>query len=126
MVNPSLAKLMEKENINRYTLVVATAKAARKITDEYIAEREYVEKSPAKDSAALVINAKYRDEKAVQNAVEELYDGEYTIVRDSLPFGQGSKAENTDENAGCEAENESEKSEDESADEGSEDNQDAE
>ena len=36
MVQPSLSKLLEKENINRYTLVVATAKCAREITDDYI------------------------------------------------------------------------------------------
>ena len=39
MVKPSLSSLMEKENVNRYTLVVATAKCAREITDEYIRQR---------------------------------------------------------------------------------------
>lgn len=91
MVKPSLTSLMEKENINRYTLVVATAKAARKITDEYIAQRDYAEKYASKDSdrGSSVINEKYRDEKAVQNAIEELYDGEYQLVHDTLPYGQG-------------------------------------
>lgn len=92
MVKPSLAKLMEKENVNRYALVVATAKCAREITDEYVRQREYVEKNGGKDAdknAASVINAKYRDEKAVQNAIEELYNDEYRIVKDSLPEGMG-------------------------------------
>ena len=88
MVKPSLANLMEKENVNRYALVVATAKCAREITDEYVRQREYVEKNGGKDAdknAASVINPKYRDEKAVQNAIEELYDDEYRIVKGTLP-----------------------------------------
>ena len=83
MVKPSLAKLMEKENVNRYALVVATAKCAREITDEYVRQREYVEKNGGKDadkSAASVINQKYRDEKAVKNAISGLYSGEFKIV----------------------------------------------
>jgi len=92
MVKPSLAKLMEKENVNRYALVVATAKCAREITDEYIRQREYVEKNGGKDadkSAASVINPKYRDEKAVKNAIDEIYNEEYRIVKESLPEGMG-------------------------------------
>jgi len=92
MVKPSLAKLMEKENVNRYALVVATAKCAREITDEYVRQREYVEKNGGKDadkSAASVINQKYRDEKAVQNAIEEIYNEDYRIVKESLPEGMG-------------------------------------
>lgn len=91
MVKPSLSSLMNKENINRYTLVVATAKCARKITDEYVAQREYIEKSSGKDleRAGAVINDRYRDEKAVQNAIEELYYGDYTLKNETLPYGQG-------------------------------------
>lgn len=92
MVKPSLSNLMEKENVNRYALVVATAKCAREITDEYIRQREYVEKNGGKDAdknAASVINQKYRDEKAVQNAIEEIYNEDYRIVKDSLPEGMG-------------------------------------
>lgn len=92
MVKPTLAQLMEKENVNRYALVVATAKCARDITDEYIRQREYVEKNGGKDAdknALSVINPRYRDEKAVQNAIEELYDDEYRIIKSSLPEGMG-------------------------------------
>ena len=106
MVKPSLAKLMEKENVNRYALVVATAKCAREITDEYVRQREYVEKNGGKDAdknAASVINAKYRDEKAVQNAIEELYNDEYRIVKDSLPEGMGVDREVAAEEAADEA-----------------------
>ena len=87
MVKPSLSQLLEKEGVNRYALVVATAKCARAITDEYIREREYAEKLGIKDTdrSASVVNPKYRDERAVQNAIDELYNGEYSIVRSTLP-----------------------------------------
>ena len=92
MVQPSLSKLLEKENINRYTLVVATAKCAREITDDYIRQREYAEKNSGKDSdksTVNVVNVKYRDEKAVKNAIDELYSDEYRIVQSTLPEGMG-------------------------------------
>ncbi len=92
MVKPTLAQLMEKENVNRYALVVATAKCAREITDELARQKEYVEKNGGKDAdknAAAVINPRYRDERAVQNAIEELYNDEYRIVKSSLPEGMG-------------------------------------
>lgn len=104
MVQPSLSKLLEKENINRYTLVVATAKCAREITDDYIRQREYAEKNSGKDSdknAANVVNVKYRDEKAVKNAIDELYSDEYRIVQSSLPEGMG-KGEVCCDEAVCE------------------------
>ena len=44
MISPSINELTEKGKINRYELVVATAKAARIITDEYVRQREYAEK----------------------------------------------------------------------------------
>ena len=118
MVKPSLANLMEKENINRYTLVVATAKCAREITDDYIRQREYLEKNGGKDadkSAASVVNPKYRDEKAVKNAIDELYADDYRIVQSSLPAGMGRGDVCADECC-CEAEAEAEAAE-ESADE---------
>ncbi len=88
MVEPALSKIMKKEKVNRYALSIATAKVARIITEEYVQERDYIEKNNLKmtDKAAQnIVNAKYRDEKAVQNAVEELYNDEFTIVEDTLP-----------------------------------------
>ena len=92
MVKPSLSQLMDKENVNRYALVVATAKCARQITDDYVRQREYVEKNGGKDgdkSAMNVVNVRYRDEKAVKNAIDELYNDEYRIVQSTLPEGMG-------------------------------------
>ncbi|MBR5447684.1 MAG: DNA-directed RNA polymerase subunit omega [Clostridia bacterium] len=92
MVKPSLSSLMEKENVNRYALVVATAKTARQITDDYINQREYYEKNSGKDSdknVANVVKPQYRDEKAVKNAIDELYNDEYRIIKSTLPAGMG-------------------------------------
>ena len=92
MVKPSLSSLMEKENVNRYALVVATAKIARQITDDYVNQRDYCEKNKSKESDKSfdnVINPKYRDEKAVKNAIDELYSDEYRIIKSTLPAGMG-------------------------------------
>lgn len=69
---------------NRYTLVVATAKCARIVTDEYVQQREHAEKLIAnketEKSLASMIKKEYRDEKAVKNAINRIYAGEFRIV----------------------------------------------
>ncbi len=89
MIYPSIAELTKDGQINRYTLVVATAKAARIITDEYVKQREYAEKVTMnnKDSEktkqiANLIRKEYRDEKAVKNAINGLHNGEFRILSD--------------------------------------------
>jgi serine/threonine-protein kinase RIO1 len=49
MIYPSIGELTNNYQINRYTLVVATAKCARIITEEYTKQREYAEKLVASD-----------------------------------------------------------------------------
>lgn len=83
MLYPTVQELTN-DNVNRYKLVIATAKCARHITDKANAERELEErrridtdrygKEPRYDADA--INA----EKPVSVAVKRLYDGEYHIV----------------------------------------------
>lgn len=86
MIFPSINELTQDGKINRYELVVATAKAARIITDEYVKQREYAEKiAMSKDGdknkhIANYIKKEYRDEKAVKNAIMGLYDGEFRIL----------------------------------------------
>ena len=86
MIYPSIGELTNNYKINRYTLVVATAKCARIITDEYTKQREYAEKLVAsKDSdkgknIASMIKREYRDEKAVKTAISGLYEGEFKII----------------------------------------------
>lgn len=86
MISPSIAELTQNGKINRYTLVVATAKCARIITDEYMKQREFAEKmalnkdnEKAKNLTNL-IRKDYRDERAVKNAINGLYSGEFRIL----------------------------------------------
>lgn len=85
MIHPSIAELTNDNNVNRYTLVVATAKCARIITEEYVKQREYAEKLSLKDgdkknSAANMISKDYRDEKAVKLAINGLYEGDFKLI----------------------------------------------
>ena len=88
MIYPSIAELTNNNKINRYTLVVATAKCARVITDEYVKQREYAEKvamnkdSEKSKNVASLIRKEYRDEKAVKNAINGLHSGEFRILSD--------------------------------------------
>ena len=85
MLYPTINQLT-KGKFNRYELVVATAKCARMITDEYTRQRETAEKATAgvKDAdraIANMIDKEYRDEKAVQVAINHIYGGDYVICR---------------------------------------------
>jgi len=85
MIYPTIAELT-KDEFNRYELALATAKCARKLTDEYVKQCEMAEKTATgnKDvdrNLMNAINKEYRDEKAVKNAINRIYKGEYVIVR---------------------------------------------
>lgn len=83
IMEPNVDQLTKGE-INRYTLVLATAKCARIVTDEYVAQRERADHMIANKetdkSLAALIDKDIRDNKAVTNAVNRLYNGEYEIV----------------------------------------------
>ena len=104
MIHPTIGELTNNGQINRYTLVVATAKCARIITDEYVKQRELAEKianskdSDKKNNIASMIKREYRDEKAVKNAISGLYSGEFKIV------DEDEKAEESEEAAAEETE----------------------
>ncbi|MBQ8140081.1 MAG: hypothetical protein IJ038_00100 [Clostridia bacterium] len=85
MIYPTITELT-KDEFNRYELALATAKCARMITDEYVRQREMAEKSSTGNKEAdrnliNMINKEYRDEKAVKNAINRIYKGEYVLVR---------------------------------------------
>ena len=88
MIHPTIGELTNNGQINRYTLVVATAKCARIITDEYVRQRELAEKlalskeNEKKSTIAAMIKKEYRDEKAVKNAITGLHSGEFRIVEE--------------------------------------------
>ena len=83
MIVPSISDLT-KDRFKRYTLVIATAKCARMVTDEYVRQREIAEKLiSAKEtdkSIANMINKEYRDEKAVKVAINHLHSQDFAIV----------------------------------------------
>ena len=85
MLYPKITELT-KDEFNRYELALATAKCARIITDEYVAQRVAAEEAAGgnKDTERTLINMinkEYRDEKAVKNAITKIHNGEYKIVR---------------------------------------------
>lgn len=85
MLYPTINDLTKGE-YNRYELALATAKCARIITGEYVRQREAAERSMTgnKDTdrpLISMIDAEYRDEKAVKTAVSRLSEGQYKIVR---------------------------------------------
>jgi hypothetical protein len=76
-----------EEKYNRYSLVVAAAKCARIITDEYVLQRDHAEKLAAsnkdtekKNPYYQQIPKEYRDEKAVKTAITGLYRGDFKII----------------------------------------------
>ena len=83
MITPSIDELT-KGQFNRYTLVVATAKGARIVTDEYVKQREIAEEMIARKdtdkSLISLIDSEYRNEKAVKIAIRRINNGYYTIT----------------------------------------------
>ena len=83
MLHPTIADLTKGE-INRYQLAIATAKCARKLNDDYIAQKELAEKAAAagKDSEFVVtVDQTLADVKPVRVAIDRIYAGEYKIVK---------------------------------------------
>jgi DNA-directed RNA polymerase subunit K/omega len=83
MLYPTIHQLTSG-NFNRYELVIATAKCARMVTDEYVRQRETAEKAVAgtKDgdkNLCNMIDKEYRDEKAVKVAINHIHSGDFTI-----------------------------------------------
>ena len=84
MLYPTITELT-RGKFNRYELALATAKCARLITDEYVKQREVAEKSLTGNKETdkpliAMIDKEYRDEKAVKNAINRIYSGDYVIV----------------------------------------------
>jgi len=100
MIEPSIEELTRKIRekcefkINRYELVLATAKVARIITDEQNEKREEIEKATlaAKDalenSGKTLLRPEIReireipDEKTVKSAIQKIYAGDFLIARE--------------------------------------------
>ena len=83
MIEPTIAALT-KGQINRYELVIAIAKSARLVTDEYVAQRERADRMIANRETdkplAALISREYRDEKAVKTAINRFHTGVYRVA----------------------------------------------
>ncbi len=89
MIYPTPEQLSNEGKYNRYTLVIASAKCARAITEEYVEQRAEAEKLIANKetdkSIAAQLRKEIRDEKAVTLAVNHLKDGDYVILDETVP-----------------------------------------
>lgn len=98
MIYPSIDELSQDGKYNRYTLVIATAKCARIVTDEYVEQREHAEKLIAnketEKSLASMIRREIRDEKAVKNALNRLNNGQFRINDATVPYAEKSVSVN--------------------------------
>lgn len=84
MITPTIEELTNNGKFNRYELSIAVAKCARLITAEYSKQREAAEKTINKESDKTVysiVNADLCDKKSVKLAIEDIYDGKYTILK---------------------------------------------
>ena len=84
MIKPTIAELT-KEEMNRYELVIAIAKSARRVTDEYVEQRARADRMIANRETekplASLIDSEYRDQKAVKIAITRLAEGRYKMYR---------------------------------------------
>lgn len=118
MIKPTIEELTNNGEFNRYELAVAVAKCARIITSEYSKQREAAEKTINKESDKTVysmVNTDLCDKKSVKLAIEDIYEGKFTIVKSKEAeefFGVGTDAQDDVETA---TSDESESDEDERA-----------
>jgi len=79
MIYPSITDLSDK-GVNRYMLSIATAKCARRITDEQLAKNQVQENRDDKFSSYSSSKKAQVNEKPVKEAIEKLYTREYKII----------------------------------------------
>ena len=86
MIYPTIDQLT-KGRFNRSELVVAVAKGARIVTDEYVQMRakaqKMIENHETDKPLAALIDPVYKDQKAVKIAIAKLDSGEFKMVKDS-------------------------------------------
>ncbi|MBP3334375.1 MAG: hypothetical protein J6M35_10070 [Clostridia bacterium] len=99
LISPSIVDLT-KGKYNAYTIVIAAAKGARMVTDEYVAQRERADRMIANKetdkSICALIGSEYRDEKSVKVAVRRLNEGDFEIINTPRLDGTIEEAETPD------------------------------
>lgn len=108
MIYPTIQDLT-KGKYNRYELAIATAKGARRITDEYVRQRTAAESATGngKDGekpAANMIDKKLKDEKAVKLSIDKLDAGEFVITEEEEPVAVDETEEEAEETSEAEIE----------------------
>ena len=105
MIYPTMNDLT-KGKYNRYELAIATAKGARKITNEYVRQRAEAEaaagaaKDGEKPAVTVVVDKKLKDEKAVKLSIDRIAEGEFVICEETAaPTEAEETAEETAEEA---------------------------
>ena len=78
MIYPSIAELSD-EGVNRYTLSIATAKCARRITEEQLAKNNSGEGREDKFSS-FTSKKIVTGEKPVKEAINRLYSRSFKII----------------------------------------------
>ena len=83
MIYPTIDELTKGE-FNRYELVIGVAKCARIVTDEYVAMRakaqKMIDNRETEKPLAALIDAEYKDQKAVKIAISKLTNGRFNMV----------------------------------------------
>ena len=79
MLYPNVQK-MTNDKVNRYMLVIAAAKCARRITDQMTEEAEQAEEN--KEPKGEAVEAEIVSEKPVTTAIDMLSSGECKIITD--------------------------------------------
>lgn len=80
MLYPSVQQLTHDGEINRYRLVIATAKCARHINNKMTSDREKAEKAKDMEYTPSEDFSTYPVKKSVSIAVAKLAEGEYKIL----------------------------------------------
>ena len=84
MIHPTIEELTKGE-FNRYELVVGVAKGARIVTDEYVemrnAAQKLIDNHETDKPLSTLIDAEYKDQKAVKIAIKKLSDGRFKMYR---------------------------------------------
>lgn len=78
-MHPNVQK-MTNDKVNRYMLVIAAAKCARRITDQMTEEAEQAEEK--KEPKGEAVEAEIVSEKPVTTAIDMLSSGECKIITD--------------------------------------------
>ena len=88
IIKPGIEQLSEDGKYNRYILCIATAKCARKVTDEYVEQYNKAEMMVANKETdktiAAIIQKELRDDKAVKTAIKRLANHKYVIDDESI------------------------------------------